>query len=562
MTDEPTVADLALQVELLQEALADAGVAKMFAAEDAGWARLDNLTGDTITRETIVTEAKRARVMAIADPLIRRGVSLHVAYVHGQGVTIAAAQEEDAEQDVNAAVQAFLDDPSNQATFTSQQAREELERKFKTDGNAFHALPTSPLTGRVQVRSIPLAEVVDIITDPEDAATPWFYKREWTAHVVEAGNAPGSTRTRRETRRALYPALGYRPRLRPKAVDGIPVEWDTPVLHTAVNRPEGSRWGVPDLLAAMPWALGYKDFLEDWARLVKALSRFAFRATSKARNAATVRGRLASAPVGDDGVGATVITGEGQKFEAIGKSGATIDSESGRPLAAMVAAALDVPVTMLLADPGATGARATAETLDQPLQLVIRARQSLHAGLYVRVLDHVIDSAIRAPQGMLKGVVRIDPVTGREALELAGGQSRGLSVDWPSIDKIALDLLIKAIVDADGTGKLPPLFIAKLLAVALDADDVDEVLAQLVDDDGNFVYPDDAAAAASALNAVAGYDQLAALTPAELKAKADAMGVLIRSGVDPESAAAQVGLDGLDFTGAMPVALRPPGEQA
>jgi hypothetical protein len=499
--------------------------------------------------------------MAIADPLIRRGVSLHVAYVHGQGVSVAASQEEGAEQDVNAVVQAFLDDPSNLATFTSQQAREELERKFKTDGNAFHALPTSPLTGRVQVRSIPLAEVVDIITDPEDVATPWFYKREWTATVVEAGSAPGSTRTRRETRRALYPALGYRPRQRPKSIDGIPVEWATPVLHTAVNRPEGSRWGVPDLLAAMPWALGYKDFLEDWARLVRALSRFAFRATSKGRNASTVRARLASAPTGDDGVGSTVITGEGQKFEAIGKSGATIDSESGRPLAAMVAAALDVPVTMLLADPGATGARATAETLDQPLQLVIRARQSLHGSLYVRVLDHVIDSAIRAPQGLLKGLVRIDSITGRELVELAGGQARGVSVDWPSVEKIALDLLIKAIVEADGTGKLPPLFIAKLLAVALDADDVDDVLAELVDEDGNFVYPDDAAAAASALAAVADYDQLTTLDPDQLKKMADAMGVLIRSGVDPDDAAKQVGLAGLTFTGATPVALRPPGEQ-
>ncbi len=33
----------------------------------------------------------------------------------------------------------------------------------------------------------------------------------------------------------------------------------------------------------------------------------------------------------------------------------------------------------------------------------------------------------------------------------------------------------------------------------------------------------------------------------EIKAKADAMGVLIRAGVDPDAAARQVGLDGVEF---------------
>lgn len=44
---------------------------------------------------------------------------------------------------------------------------------------------------------------------------------------------------------------------------------------------------------------------------------------------------------------------------------------------------------------------------------------------------------------------------------------------------------------------------------------------------------------------------------ADMKSKADALGVLIRAGVDPEGAADQVGLD-VDFTGAVPVSLRQP----
>lgn len=49
---------------------------------------------------------------------------------------------------------------------------------------------------------------------------------------------------------------------------------------------------------------------------------------------------------------------------------------------------------------------------------------------------------------------------------------------------------------------------------------------------------------------------------AAIKAKADAMGVLIRSGVDPDSAAERVGLAGVKFTGAVPVSLRLPASDA
>lgn len=48
----------------------------------------------------------------------------------------------------------------------------------------------------------------------------------------------------------------------------------------------------------------------------------------------------------------------------------------------------------------------------------------------------------------------------------------------------------------------------------------------------------------------------------DAKKKADAMSALIRSGVDPESAAAQVGLTGVEFTGAIPNTLRVPEREA
>lgn len=51
-------------------------------------------------------------------------------------------------------------------------------------------------------------------------------------------------------------------------------------------------------------------------------------------------------------------------------------------------------------------------------------------------------------------------------------------------------------------------------------------------------------------------------TPQEMKAKFDALGVAIRSGVDPHAAAVTLGLAGISFTGATPVSLRLPESDA
>lgn len=508
MTDTaaPTQDQLAAEVSMLQLELeelteASADTQRLLALDDTGWSRL---TGDgVISREAIREQSLKARVMAIADPLIRRGVNLRVAYVWGTGVAVSADAGGEGSQDVNAIVQAFLDDPSNQATFTTGQAHERLERGLATDGERFLALATTPATGRVEVRIIGAEQIDDIITNPEDAEDPWLYKRTYTTKQVTATTS-GTTTTRSVTRTVYYPAVGYRPNRRARTIDGHEVEWDTPVLHVAVNRPEGSNRGTPDVLAALPWALGYKTFLEDWARLVKALSRFAFQATAKnGRGAAQTRERINAGTADVNGpVGQTVITPEGQKFEAIGKSGATIDSRSGFPLAAMVAAGLDVPATMLTSDPGVTGARATAETLDRPLELVIGMRRDLWTGVFRQVLDYVIDCAIRA--GRLRGTRIIDRYTGREVVTLTGEQDRGIQIDFPDLSEVDLKTLMEAIKVADDLGKIPPLMIARMALQALRVDDVDAAMEELTDEDGNFLDPNlraDQAAAAAAVRA-------------------------------------------------------------
>ena len=477
--------------EILLESLADVE----FANEDRGWVRLGAELQTQLTRQGLGTISTNCRVMAVASPLIKRGLLLRAAYVWGQGVEVSARDE-----DINTVVQDTMSDPANEASLFGSQAQEELERALGTDGNLCIAAFTSPVTGKVQFRSTPFAEVQDVITNPEDRDEPWFYLRQFEVTVVEAGYA--GTRTRRVTKRVYHPAMGYWPVQRPRSIDGIEVRWDAPILHVSVNRLDGAKWGIPDAFAAISWARAYEGFLTDWARLMRALSKFAWRlsgdksskaqaAAAKIRNAVNT-GNLPNpgAPGNLPGpVGAVAASGPGTTLEAIPKTGATIDADSGRPLGAMVAAALGLPVTTLLADPGISGARATAETLDKPTVLEMGMRRSLWTWVYTTVLNYVVLQAVKAPSGPLRATVAYDEL-GRQVVAFPDEVDTTIEVNWPKLDDLDPKTLVEAIAKADETGKMPPLETMKLLLRALAVGDIDELVEATTDADGNWIDPD------------------------------------------------------------------------
>lgn len=451
--------------------------------EDQGWESLTNAGRTEFTRDGLSRNAELCRVMFVANPLMKRGLGIRSAYVFGQGVEVnARANGDDAAQDVDAVVQAYLDDEGNRDAVTGAQARSSLENDLGTDGNVFLAHFTNPLTGRVKVRPLPFDEIVEIIHEPGDKTTPWFYRRRWVETTLTS-----TFGTLDRPYEALYPALKYQPLTQAKSFGGVDVRWDSPVLHVKVN-PTGSKlWGVGDAFAALPWCRSYKEFLEDWAVLCRALSRIAFRASSSKAKASQQQ-RAGLEQLNKLGAGSSVSLGEGQTLEAVPKTGATLDSESGRPLAAMAAAALGVPVTMLLGDPGVTGARATAETLDQPLRLEIQARQEVWAQAYRASCGYVIEQAVIAPRGPLKG--KVDRDGDRLLVDLGEGTDATVEVIWPDLEEIPLDILMGALEKADGMGVLPPVEKFKLVLRALRVRDIDDLLADMVDDDGNFISPD------------------------------------------------------------------------
>lgn len=495
-------------IEIVNEALVDLELAM----DDKGWIDLVNEGEKDFTREGLRRICRTSRIMALANPLLKRGLNIRQAYIWGGNVEISARSgEEDGGQDVNAVVQAYLDDPLNRAAFTGPEAQEQLERALGTDGNVILAQFTLPSNGRVQTRVIPFDQIQEIYYNPDDVTEPWYYLRVYSVTVV---TDLGAFQT--EERRELYPALRYRPVTRPRQlqVEGYgltQVKWDAPVRHVKVNGLQGQKWGLGDLYPALPWARMHRDFLTDWATLVKALSQFAWRATTKntaANKADMLRKNLqraAAAVPGNPGtVGGVAVMTDDVTLEAMPKTGATIDSESGKPLAAMVASSLGVPVTMLLADPGTTGARAVAETLDKPTIEEMNQRRTVWAEAYKDILEYVILQSVKAPKGELRArIIRDD--YGYEQVEWPDDTDATIDMVFPDLEEIDPEVLIKSLVLADGTGKVPPLVMVRLLLQALGVEDIDELVDEVTGSDGEWTDPLAATAAAAGQAAVDAY---------------------------------------------------------
>jgi hypothetical protein len=481
---------LANENELLQESLL--GLEEL-AMEDINWRRMISAAPYEFSRRGLLLISAMCRVMSIKNPLIKRGLGLRANYVWGQGVTLVARAGADAPQDVNAVVSAFWDDPATQRVLSGAQAQAERERDLGTDGQWFISAITDRITGSVQLRLIPQTQILDWISNPDDLLEVWYVRREWSVNAVNL--TTGALEQRLQS--AWYPILGYQPpaAARPQQIAGWPVRWDEPILHAAVNRPSESIWGIPDAYAAVDWARAYSDFLTDWAKLMRALSRYAWKAKTPGGKAAQLRQAL-NRPTTDPITGRPGLTSQaGQaavmdpstELEAVSKTGASFDADSGRPIAMMVSAALDVPVTMLLLDPGITGTRATAETLDQPFERSMGNRRKLWESWIDALVGHVIDASVKAPRGALRGMV--EQVGDRQIVTLAGDVERTVTVDWPEMDAEDPLTRVQAIAAADASGHLPPRLVVQMFLQALGVDDIDEILDEMTDENGDFLDP-------------------------------------------------------------------------
>lgn len=441
------------------------------ALEDFGWLHLTAESEREFSRQGLGLMVRMARVMFLKNPLIQRGVKVTSMYVFGQGVTMTSAND-----DVQECIQHFLRDTSNRDELTTQQALTGKEAELEVTGNLFFTFFTDKSTGRVRVRTIPLEEVIEIYTNPEDRKDNWYYKRNWTEERLDVPS--GNNMTTGKT--VYYPDWRYNPKLKPKTIGGFPVMWESPVFQVKVGGLPDMRFGVCEFYAGIDWAKAYKDFLEDWATIVRAYSRFAWNMTVKGGKAGiqAAKTKLGTTintnqietnppPV----TGATFIGADGTQMSPIRTSGATTSAEDGRRMLLMVCATMGLPETFF--GDISKGNHATAKTVDRPTELKMRDRQTLWSDTLTDILEYVVMQSAQAPSGLLKGKVVIETAPdGTTWITLPDKSSVNITCTFPPILEHDVKDMVAAVVDAATLGG------PGVAAGTIDAESVTRLLCQ------------------------------------------------------------------------------------
>lgn len=472
---------------LLQEngQLLERMTALELALENIDWQRLTLEAETEFSREGLRQIAELARIMAIKNPIVKRGVEVQRLYTWGQGWSVKAADAA-----IDQTLTAFFDDQKNVAEL-SHQARGEKEVELQTDGNLFFCFFTNTATGRVRVRTIPFAEIETVIRNPDDKKEPWYYRRSWTQESLNM--ATGASQL--EQRVAYYPDWRHQPTSRPATIGGVTIHWDRPIYHVKAGGYSDQMFGISEIYASIDWAKAYKEFLEDWASIVRAYRRFAFQLQTPGgkQGIAAAKAKLgttyANANTGVDSnpppvVGSTFISGGEANLTPVRTAGATVGAEDGRRMLLMVAAAVGLPETFF--GDVSVGTLATATSLDRPTELKMRDRQTLWADVYTAIFDYVLLWAVKAPQGALRGLGRVETtVEGgqrSEQLVWSEGINPHVDIDFPPIVNGDTLQRVQAVVQAatlDGrppAGTLDLATTARMMLVALGEDDVDEIL--------------------------------------------------------------------------------------
>lgn len=424
--------------ELLQERIAELELA----LDDIGYERIgDSNFNRQFTKASIDKIAAMARVYWLKNPLVKRAVATQASYVFGQGIDVTATDET-----VQEVIDDFINDTRNKAELTGEQAMLTKETELQVSANLFFTFFSDQINGATRVRTIPMNEIARIVYNPEDGKEPWYYMRVWN-QPKEAGSL------KYETRKAFYPDINYMPKGGlPRYFNGIEVMAKNPVYHVKVNCLSDMEYGVSEVYAAIDWAKAYKEFLEDWYTIVKSLSKFAWKATSK--SGATGMGQaqrvLENAINGRNPMSADLpgqsaqvwMSSDNFDLTPMPKSGATVAVEDGRRALLMVCAATGI-YEHYFGDPS-TGNLATAKAMEQPMLLMFQERQQLWEDVFGTILNYVIDQSAVSPGGSLSGSRTYNSYG--ESYVDTGNLDRSFQVSFPPILQEDINERIDAIV--------------------------------------------------------------------------------------------------------------------
>ena len=358
-------ASMAAQMEFLTEALSE----KILQMENQGWVSLDGVSTTTDdetggpTLDFLRDVSDRLRPLAAENALFSRGAQLRNSYIFGRGMSFVNT-------DKSRVKKALSEDRHNKAMMFSVEAYEMANLALFCDG-AFMTI-RNLTTNRFTL--LPLAQVTGTVTNPDDAMDIWYVQRSWSQNGKQVVKWLPTSRVQTPIKTSIS-----------EGGKSVAVDKNVRVYIKHTKRQVGWTWGVPDAFPAYFWAMAYSGALQDNAKLLNALSRFAWKTTSanKAMVAAT---KTRVEEVGAGSIGGTVMSAGGD-LSSVGVPSAQVNFGSSQPLAALVAASFGVPVIALISSPGATGGSyGAAQTLDIPTSKGFEIVQNAWSGFYDEIL--------------------------------------------------------------------------------------------------------------------------------------------------------------------------------
>ena len=336
---------------------ADALTRASFMKEDVGWYDPSGRASDLVPLSVIKEHSIRSRRLATYNTIVKRGINIRNAYMWTDVPEPRKIPKRAKER---------LD-----AVLLGREARVRDEAAFNTDGMVIYRVSPGG-----NVAPVPITRVQGVAR-AEDSLD------EADIHALLITPVPLEDPSRAVLPDPEWVILDGKPRVDVVDQGGYKTNKTDVLVVACVNRLAGEQWGKPDLMGAVYWAQAYKEYLEAGHVLAKALARVAFKvkSTTTAQQQAVID-KMSTL----QGTGATASLGADQDLLAVSKAGAGIEFSAGTPLAAMVAAALDVPLSVLLTD-GSAGGRQGAETaLEEPTFKALELRRQVHKDLVRRVL--------------------------------------------------------------------------------------------------------------------------------------------------------------------------------
>lgn len=379
--------------------------------QNVEWQREANMSWLEFTRWGIQQIILIARLRFIKDPMLQRGVNVSAQYVFGRGVEVSST-----DGDANDVLKDFFE--RNRRTI-GQIALAELERSKYYDGNIFHVLFTDKEnSGEVSHRTIDATEIMEIITDPDDAAMPWFYRRDWIQKQFDPKTGSFESQV---SMKAWYPALSYEPPEMVEQIGGIPVFWNSPVLHRKAGGIGKWLFGLPLIFPALGYAKAVKNFLEDCMTIRNSLAQYSMTLTMKGGQQAMAGAKQQlSTTVGPNAslwdqnptavTGSIFSSGPGTKLEAFNTKGAGGDPAEVREYKLQVAMVFGCPESFW-SDMN-TSNLATATSLDRPTELNFMEKQESWREDLVTIGKYVLKSSYHATNGKLREAVKKRAIDG------------------------------------------------------------------------------------------------------------------------------------------------------